>query len=343
MGLTQLTQSEITELLGISRTTLFRLIKEGLPFTETPNGKKYFDEDEVRNFLKTRKDNLLKELAVGKIYSNDEIVEIFRVPNMGAMRRSHSRNALVLITYQDGSDKLYNDYWQQDVLYYTSRGQYGNQELDGQKKTLAESNKNGITVYLFEKFTKGYQYRGIVKLVKKPFKAKELDSEGIERTVWKFPLKLINDRDYIDVRTIDEQECSLHPQIQREILNYLTKTSITKKTKELELPVSERTVKATRIQINPLIAEYVRMRANGVCELCGKRAPFEYNGQAYLMLSHIIPPSMGGKDAANNVVALCPNCNARYAMIGTKEDQEKLKSIMKKNEIDLQRKLNGEE
>lgn len=342
MGLTQLTQSEITELLGISRTTLFRLIKEGLPFTETPNGKKYFDEDEVRNFLKTRKDNLLKELVVGKIYSNDEIVEIFRVGNMGGMRRSHSRNALVLITYQDGSNRLYNDYWQQDILYFTCQGQAGGQKLDGQKKTLAESNKNGITVYLFEKFTKGYQYRGIVKLVKKPFKAKELDSDGVERTVWKFPLKLINDRDYIDEKLIDEQEIHIHAHYQAELMD-LFKKAIMAKTSELEMPVSERTVKTTRIQINPIIAEYVRMRANGMCELCRRKAPFEYKGQAYLMLSHIIPPSMGGKDAANNVVALCPNCNARYAMIGTKEDREKLKSIMRANEIDLQRKLNGEE
>lgn len=335
-----LTQKEVTELIGISRTTLFRLIKEGLPFTETTSGKKLFKEDEVRSFLQARKDNLVEELIIGKEYTNNEIVEIFKVGNMGGMRRSHSKNALVLISFHDGNERLYNDYWMDDIMYYTGHGQAGDQELAGQNNTLAESNQNGITVYLFEMFySQRYQYRGIVKLIDEPFRETECDVDGVERVVWKFPLKLINEKDYMDEVTVDEQEAHLHDQVFKNLSGAL---EIFASASKMVLSGSERTVKATRVQFNPVIGEYVRMRANGYCELCGQKAPFEYKGKPYLMLDHIIPLAHGGKDTANNIVAVCPNCNARRGMLGNPEDNEILKETIARNEERLQRALHGD-
>lgn len=336
-----LTQKEVTERVGISRTTLFRLIKEGLPYIETSNGKKLFVEEEVRSFVQTRRQNLTEELIIGKEYSNAEIVDIFKVAAMGAMRRSHSRNALVLISFHDGNDRIYNDYWKDDILYFTGIGQSGDQELTGQNKTLAESNKNGITVYLFEMFySTRYQYRGIVKLVDEPFREDECDVDGIPRKVWKFPVKLINDKDVMDVVLIDEQEAHLHKQV---VENMSSALELFASATKMVLSGSERTVKTRRVHTNPVIGEYVRMRADGKCELCGCDAPFKHNGRPYLELDHIVPVAQGGKDTVDNIAAVCPNCNRRMALLKSPEDEMILRNNMAANEKKLRKKLLGEE
>ena len=336
-----LTQKDVIEIVGISRTTLFRLIKEGLPYIETTTGKKLFREDDVREFVQTRKQNLADELVIGKEYNNTDIVEMFKVGTMGAMRRSHSRNALVLISYHDGNDRVYNDYWKDDVLYFTGCGQLGNQELSGQNKTLAESNENGVTVYLFEMFySTKYQYRGIVRLIAQPFIEEECDIDGVPREVWKFPLKLINDKDVVDLIMIDEQEAHLHQQVVENIGSALELFASASK---MVLSGSERTVKTTRTQFNPVIGEYVRMRSGGRCEFCGNKAPFAYKGKPYLELEHIVSFSEGGKDSVDNIAAVCPNCHRRLGVLKLPEDREILKRNMKKNEEKLDKQLRGKE
>ena len=336
MGDTQLTQSEITDRLGISRTTLFRLVQEGLNYSETPSGKKLFDEDEVSEFLANRKAKLNGELVVGKNYSNDEIVNLFRVQNMGGMRRSHSKNALVLITYDYSLQRSYNDYWKDGILYFTGHGQTGDEELAKVNKTLAESDKNGITVYLFEKIHRsGFQYRGIVKLAGKPFVAKEYDMEGNKRKLWKFPLKLLSEKDYMDISLIDEQEATLHQQV----MDFFVNNPIDENAKKIQLEVAERTVKTKVAQINAIIAVYVRMRAGEICELCGQKAPFEYKGYPYLELEHIVPASEGGMDSVDNIAAVCPNCRTRIDRLHDCKDRKKLLDNVKKNDANLFRKL----
>ena len=278
---------------------------------------------------------------IGKEYSNNDIVDMFKVANLGSMRRSHSRNALVLISYHDGNDRIYNDYWKDDILFFSGRGQVEGKELKGQNKTLAESNENGVTVYLFELFhSTKYQYRGIAKLVSKPFTEKECGVDGIEREVWKFPLKLINSKDMVDLTMVDEQDAHLHQQVTENIGSAL---ELFASASRMVLSGSERTVKTRRIQMNPVISEFVRMRASGKCEFCRCDAPFNYKGKPYLELGHIVPVSEGGKDSVYNIAALCPNCHARIDRLGLAQDKVVLRRNMRENEKKLSKRLRGEE
>ena len=341
MDVKLLTQKDVTEIIGISRTTLFRLVKEGLPYIETTTGKKLFREEDVRSFVEIRKQNLAEELVIGKEYSNDDIVDIFKVGKLGVMRRSHSKNALVLILCHDSNDRNYNHYWRNDVLYYTGHEMLGNQELSGQNKTLAESNTNGVTVYLFEVFcSTKYQYRGIVKLIAEPFTEQECDMDGIQREVWKFPLRLINEKDVVELDVIDEQDAYLHRQVVENMGSALT---IFASATKMVLSGSERTVKTKRTQFNPVIGEYVRMRSHGKCEFCGCKAPFEYKGKPYLELHHIVPLMEGGKDSADNIIAVCPNCHVRIHRLGLEKDKETLKRNMKENEEKLSKQFKRKE
>jgi hypothetical protein len=71
---------------------------------------------------------------------------------------------------------------------------------------------------------------------------------------------------------------------------------------------------------DPRVRAYVRSRANGFCEACGKPAPFEHeDGTVYLEVHHVKPLSEGGSDRITNAVAVCPNCHRRFHFSRDKE------------------------
>ncbi len=79
---------------------------------------------------------------------------------------------------------------------------------------------------------------------------------------------------------------------------------------------------------NPYIAEYSKKRANGICQLCGNKAPFtKPDGEPYLESHHIVWLSNGGPDSIENTVALCPNCHRKMHEVNDSKDVEKLQSL----------------
>ena len=343
-----LTTNELLKHVKISRATLYRLIKEGLPFTEVSPRKKLYDPDVVLEFLQKRRDEVQDQLIIGENYTNEQITTIFRVGNMGGMRKSNTKNALVLISFHSGINRLYDDYWKEDILYYTGMGQNGDQDINfAQNKTLAESKSNGVTVYLFEVFQEQvYKYRGIVELTGDPFLKEELDSSGNPRKVWKFPLKLITPN-YLSeneintlINTLQEQTNTLINTLQEETNKKTTinfPSNLISYVDSIPGDVSVLTaLKKTYIR-KPIIAIYAKTRAHGVCELCGENAPFSVDGKPFLESHHIIPLSEGGKDSIDNVTALCPNCHRKVHYLKNKEDIKAIRENVKKNEINLRK------
>ena len=77
---------------------------------------------------------------------------------------------------------------------------------------------------------------------------------------------------------------------------------------------------------NACVAEFAKRRANGVCQLCDRTAPFcNKLNEPYLELHHIRALAQGGADAIANTVALCPNCHKKMHILNLKEDRKKLK------------------
>lgn len=136
----------------------------------------------------------IKDYIVGHKYTREEIIVSFKVSGQSGMMRSHSTNTLVLISNR--SKALYSNEWHGGIMHYTGMGTTGDQSLSfGQNKTLLESNINGVTVHFFEIFEntlkRKYVYVGIVKLIGKPFIAKQPDANKEVRNVWIFPLRAI--------------------------------------------------------------------------------------------------------------------------------------------------------
>lgn len=60
------------------------------------------------------------------------------------------------------------------------------------------------------------------------------------------------------------------------------------------------------------VKDYVKARADGLCEGCNEPAPFtSETGEPYLHAHHIHELSKGGPDTPDTVIALCPNCHYR--------------------------------
>lgn len=79
------------------------------------------------------------------------------------------------------------------------------------------------------------------------------------------------------------------------------------------------------------IAEASKRRANGICQLCGKPAPFnDKNGNPYLESHHIIWLSEGGADTLENTAALCPNCHRKMHIVNDANDVKKLLELNQK-------------
>jgi 5-methylcytosine-specific restriction enzyme A len=78
------------------------------------------------------------------------------------------------------------------------------------------------------------------------------------------------------------------------------------------------------------IEAYAQKWANGICQLCGKPAPFkDKGGDPYLESHHIKWLSKGGEDSPENVVALCPNCHRKMHEVNDPNDVKKLQEKAK--------------
>jgi 5-methylcytosine-specific restriction endonuclease McrA len=90
-------------------------------------------------------------------------------------------------------------------------------------------------------------------------------------------------------------------------------------------PVPAKIVHGVYHYRNPNIAALVKKDAQGICDLCGKKAPFENRaGKPYLECHHIKHLAGGGKDDIVNCVALCPNCHAKMHILNLEPDQQRL-------------------
>lgn len=313
MTMTYLTSKEVQDKLKISRATLYRLEKKGLPVIGSGKGKRYIEED-VRAWMNNVSVGI-QGLIVGQVYDNNTIAQIFGCGTQGGMRRSHTTNTLVI--FSDHTNGIYDDVWDKDILYYTGMGQEGNQTLEGnQNITLYESNANGVKVHLFETFRSGeHIYKGQVKLAAEPFQQNQND-----RLVWIFPLSLLSlsYTNIEDVEVINEKS--------RRKAREMSMAELKKRASNATGKTGVRTTISQTYSRDEYVARYTKLRAQGICDLCGERAPFkDKNGEPYLENHHVEWLSRGGKDCIEWCVALCPSCHRRVHVLDLKEDKAKLK------------------
>lgn len=135
---------------------------------------------------------------IGEIVTNQDIIDEFRVGNSGGMRRSLTKNSLILIA--DQTKGIYKDEWHDQILHYTGMGKSGDQKLSySQNKTLNESQSNGVILHLFEVLVRAeYIYLGEVALEGKPRYELQTINSKHSRHVWIFPLKPLSESKWLE-------------------------------------------------------------------------------------------------------------------------------------------------
>lgn len=325
------TSREIQELIGISRTTLIRMEKEGLPFEKNGRIKRY-EVNTVEYWLKGLQGGI-QDLIIGEVYSNDQITKIFKTANMGGMRRSHTTNSLVIIS---DHTKMYDDRIEitkegNEILHYTGMGKNGDQDREfSQNKTLNDSNINGVKVYLFEKFNKefGFTFRGHVKLIEEPYQERQIGEDKLERWVWMFPLQILNKEIIVYEKELKNLQSDKEERVEKET-KVLSLDELEKLARKAKVVGSRKTYTKSYTR-DPYVAAYVKRRAKGICDLCEKKAQFnDKKGNPYLECHHVEFLSEGGEDTIENTVALCVVCHKKQHVL--REPEEKFKLIKKYN------------
>ena len=318
-----LTKKELCNELKIQTNTLSNWKVHGMPGSES----NLYNKDEVLKWHK----NITKpinELQVGEKYNNDQIQEKFKCSSQGGMRRSHLTNTLVLFSDHSKTSPLYEDVkWTDDVgkniIDYTGMGQEGDQSFDnGQNKTLKNSNKLSVKVYLFETYEAAVHiFRGEVKLYQEPYMAQQ---KG--RLVCIFPL-LIEDKDFYS----SQEEFEKIEKKQEGKLKKQDKQSVYESAKKASNQTKKKSIATVQVYYrDPSISTHVKNRAHGRCDLCGEYAAFnDRNGNPYLECHHVEWLSHGGKDSIENAVALDATCHRKMHELDLAEDVEKLKSKIK--------------
>lgn len=205
-------------------------------------------------------------------------------------------------------------------------GKTGHQAPDRQNRVLAESGGRGIAVYLLEVFTPGnYIYAGEVELAGDPYQEQQLDASGDFRLVYMFPVRL-KPGVAKPIPTADEardNEGRIEAWLFRREISLAKLHALAK----MSRPRPDRRLSKGEVTIrNPIVSTYVKLVAQGYCDLCLSLAPFRMKaGDPYFDCHHIQWLARGGEDTINNAVALCPNCHRRMHALGKPSDKKNLR------------------
>ncbi len=156
--------------------------------------------------------------------------------------------------------------------------------------------------------------------------------------IWKLRDELVQaleDLDMVGERFLPSEEDFLKKENENfEKALQLSDEELLKKLKQIEARKEKKTPKqitSQRHDRNSYVAAYALRRANGLCQLCGKLAPFiKLNGTPFLEVHHIQWLSEEGLDVPENTVALCPNCHRKMHILDLKEDKDFLKNSVQK-------------
>lgn len=139
---------------------------------------------------------MIEKLSIGDILNRDQLMKLFKISGQSGIMKTNTLNCLVLTT--DENNSVYNDSTVDNgFIMYTGEGLTGDQTITKNNKSIFESRQTELPMYLFSKDkNKNYIFEGQVELYDEPYQTIEKDSKKTDRLVWKFPLKIIDAKDY---------------------------------------------------------------------------------------------------------------------------------------------------
>ena len=269
-------------------------------------------------------------LTPGDVVSSEELNAIFDGQRQGGIRRSHSTNTLLVVSNHT-TDKPFYDRWDEshEVFHYTAQGPEGDQSLDwNMNPVLLKADDLGLDVFLFEVFEPArYTYMGPVELADAPYQEQQADVNLNMRIAWVFPLQIKGGGSPTPVSEASVRKAG--DEREKQIRKRMSGKKLRDRAMSAPKTPSPRPVVGTQYERDGAVAEYVKERARGECDLCGEGAPFaRRDGSPYLEAHHVKWIARGGDDSIENAVALCPNCHAKMHVLDRAADVQHLKSVL---------------
>lgn len=175
------------------------IIENGCSSSETFSGEKKYISKGVRSGLYKAVwydgAKVIDSIKIGDIFTKQQLMDIFKISGQSGIMKTNTYNCLVLTTSEFNS--VYDDGTIEDGrIIYTGEGLTGEQTISKNNKTIYESRETNIPMYLFSRDNKRrYTFEGKVELYDDPYQKEEKDTNGNDRLVWKFPLRVVSDDD----------------------------------------------------------------------------------------------------------------------------------------------------
>src|SRR5260370_31304487 len=157
---------------------------------------------------------MIEALAVGHLYSNEEIFETLAVSNAGGIRVSVESKAVrraVVMTSLEGlhgaGENPYHDRLEGDILIYTAAGRLGEQTLAGVNNRLIEQKTVNFPIHGFVLVAsrrnksvgpKRWKYLGLLEYLRH-YPDTQLDADGKVRRVWLFEFKIHHEQQVLPI------------------------------------------------------------------------------------------------------------------------------------------------
>ncbi len=218
---------------------------------------------------------------------------------------------IFLISTEAGSKYGYRDEFQQDGSYwFTGEGQVGDMTMDRGNGAVRDHTKDGKEMHLFEGDGEGQVwYLGQATYLDHHWEERPDENDEMRDAII-FELA-VDPTGESDQGGAEESTEDYDDSNQR----WWTRPQDELQALALRSHPSSGTEKETRQTVyrrSKAIKIYVKKRADGIYEGCGKEAPFVTpQGRPYLESHHVRRVSDGGPDYPRWVIALCPNCHRR--------------------------------
>jgi hypothetical protein len=157
-------------------------------------------------------DKMIENLAVGQLYSNEEIFKSLKVSNAGGIRVWSQNKAVVraaIMTSVQGlhvaGENPYHDRLEGGILTYTAAGKLGEQTLSGINNRLIEQKEFHFPIHGFvltasrrDKSVgpKRWKYLGLLEYLRR-YPDTQLGSDGKIRKVWLFEFRIHQEQEIV--------------------------------------------------------------------------------------------------------------------------------------------------
>jgi 5-methylcytosine-specific restriction enzyme A len=265
----------------------------------------------------------------GKIYKRSIVHGKYGGQTQGGISTPANSPLILIFSGEEGEQFGYRDGWNNSVFLYTGEGQIGDMEFVRGNKAIINHSMDGKDLHLFLSTSQSGMVRYEGQMICVGFRETSgPDRENTPRKIIVFELEPISHYTLPDYEEEFAEEDVWRLSLEEN--RKLALLAAEENPRTLQRSVSMRK-RSERIRI------YVLRRARGVCEYCGKEAPFTTDkGRLYLEPHHIRRLSDGGPDNPKFMAAVCPNCHRRAHY---SKEREEVNMQLQAKVFEIERKI----